>query len=204
MIRINLLPLREAQRAVGRRQQISMAVLGVLLAIIVLMVPWYLQQRQIAALEAEAANLQTEITKLEAQAKEVKDLDQKKADLQAKLKIIDELKQKRVGPVRILEDLSTAAPEKLWLTDFTDVGGSATINGMALDNQTIAIFMRQLQTSKYYFDVDLVETSQVTAAASGGIPFKKFTIKARLDYLGNGGKPVAPPPTPATSAKPKQ
>lgn len=193
MIRINLLPVKEAQRALGRRQRLSVAALSIAVAVLVMIVPYLLQARTLARLQQEIDQLTAEIAKFDAQTREVRDLDKKRAELLAKLKVIDQLKQKRVGPVRILEDLSVATPDKLWLVDFTDAAGLATITGMALDNQTIATFMRQLQGSKYFFDVDLVETSQtepVRTAATGstGMIFKKFIVKVHLDYLGAGGK----------------
>ncbi len=199
MIRINLLPLKEAQRAIGRRQQLSVALLGVALAVLVMVIPYMLQGHTMTRLDREIGQLRAEVAKFDAQTREVRDLERKRKELQAKLKVIEDLNQKRVGPVRILEDLSAASPEKLWLVDFSDVNGQATISGLALDNQTIAVFMRQLQASKYFFDVDLVETSQsdplrgASGAADGG-GFKKFIIKAHLDYLGTGGKPPSPPP----------
>ena len=194
MIRINLLPVKEAQRAIGRRRQLSIAILSVAVALLMMVIPYMLQGRQLARLGSEIDQLQAEVAKLDTQAKEVRELDKKRADLKAKLKVIDDLKHKRVGPVRILEDLSGAAPEKLWLVDFNEAGGAATLTGMALDNQTIAAFMRQLQSSKYFFNVDLVETAQTEAArgvlgSEPGMVFKKFIIKAQLDYLGRGGKP---------------
>ena len=206
MIRINLLPTKEAQRAFDRRQQLSVAALGLLLAVLFMVVPYMLQSRRLTTLDQEISQLRSELAKLDEQTREVRDLDKKRAELQAKLHVIDDLKQKRVGPVRIIEDLSAATPEKLWLVEFNDVNALATITGLALDNQTIATFMRQLQSSKYFFDVDLVETSQsepVRGPAGGeGARFKKFIIKARLDYLGAGGKSAAPPsPSPATPAK---
>jgi hypothetical protein len=54
--------------------------------------------------------------------------------------------------------------------------------------------MRRLQGSKYFYDVDLVETSQSELGATGsnsGMVFKKFIVKTRLDYLGAGGKAQA-------------
>ena len=104
----------------------------------------------------------------------------------------------------MLEDLSSATPQKLWLVNFSETNGQATITGMALDNQTIAGFMRALQTSPYFFDVDLVETSQsepVRGALGGdtGMVFKKFIVKAQLDYLGAGGK-AQPTPAPSPAA----
>lgn len=192
MIRINLLPVKEAQRAIGRRQQLSVAVLGLILAVLAMVVPYALQGHTLARLDTEIEQLRAQVAKLNQQTREVRDLEKKRKELQAKLKVIEDLNQKRVGPVHILEDLSSATPEKLWLLEFTDVNAQATITGLALDNQTIATFMRQLQSSKYFFEVDLVETSQsepvrVASGADAGT-FKKFIIKAHLDYLGAGGK----------------
>jgi len=198
MIRINLLPLKEAQRALGRRRQMSVAMLSLSVALLMMVVPFVLQGRQLANLESEMQQLNGEVAKLNEQTREVRDLDKKRLELNAKLKIIDELKQKRIGPVRMLEDLSGAAPEKLWLVEFNDIGGNATITGMALDNQTIATFMRHLQASKYFYDVDLEKSSQSPgdplrgqAAGDTGVAFKKFIVKAHLDYLGTGGKAQA-------------
>jgi type IV pilus assembly protein PilN len=167
-----------------------------------MVVPYVLQGRHLAQLDRDIGELTKEIDKYNAQTREVRDLGKKKAELQAKLKVIDDLKRKRVGPARILEDLSTATPQKLWLVSFSETNGQATIAGMALDNQTIAAFMRSLQTSPYFFDVDLVETSQTepgrNVAADANTIFKRFIVKAQLDYLGGGGKSqAAPPATPA-------
>lgn len=206
MIRINLLPIKDAQRAIGRRQQMSVALLSVSVALLVMVIPYVLQGRRSAQLDWEIAQLTAEIERYNAQTREVHDLEKKRTELHAKLKVIDDLKQKRVGPVRMLEDLSTATPQKLWLVSFGETNGQATITGMALDNQTIAAFMRALQSSSYFYDVDLVETSQSepvrgVMGSETGVVFKKFIVKAQLDYLGKGGKPQATPATRPAAAK---
>jgi type IV pilus assembly protein PilN len=196
MIHVNLLPIKEAQRALGRRQQVSVALLSISVALLVMVVPYVLQGRRIAQLDREITDLSAEIERYNAQTREVRDLEKRRSELQAKLKVIDDLKQKRVGPVRMLEDLSTATPQKLWLVSFSETNGQATITGMALDNQTIAGFMRSLQNSPYFYEVDLVETSQsdpVRVGGDNGMIFKKFIVKAQLDYLGRGGKAQATP-----------
>ena len=159
MIRINLLPVKEAQRATSRRQQVSIAVLSVAVATLVMVIPYMLQGRRLAELDRDIERLQGEIAKFNAQAREVRELERKRVELNAKLQVIEDLKHRRVGPVRALEDLGGATPQKLWLVNFTEVGAQATITGVALDNQTIAAFMRQLQGSKYFYEVDLVETA---------------------------------------------
>jgi len=206
MIRINLLPIKEAQRALGRRQQVSIALLSVAVALLVMVIPFLLQGRRLGTLERDIEQLQTEIATYNAQAREVRDLERKRVELNAKLQVIEDLKHRRVGPVRVLEDLGGATPQKLWLVNFTEVGAQATITGLALDNQTIATFMRQLQTSKYFYEVDLVETAQSEPQRAGPgtddtSAFKKFIVKARLDYLGLGGKPAEVPTQAAAASK---
>jgi len=201
MIRINLLPIKEAERALGRRRQLSLAILSAVVVILMMALPYTFQARRLAQLEEQSEQLQQEIRRLDQQAKEVKDLDAKRAELQAKLKIIQELKRRRVGPVRALADLSDATPEKLWLTEFTEKGGAVSIQGLAIDNQTIAEFMRRLQQSKYFYEVDLVESAQAVTqpGSQPGPSFKRFQIKARLDFLGQGGKS---PPSSGEQKKP--
>ncbi len=204
MIRINLLPVREAERALGRRRQMSLAILTAVVVLLMMLLPYSFQARRLAQLEEEAGKLQEELARLEQQAKEVKDLDAKRAELQEKLQVIELLKHRRVGPVRALEDLSDAAPEKLWLTEFSESNGAVSIQGLAIDNQTIAEFMRRLQQSRYFFEVDLVETAQAVAqpGAQAGPSLKRFQIKALLDYVGRQGKPLKPESASAEQKKP--
>ena len=95
------------------------------------------------------------------------ELDRLKREVQTKLRIIQDLNRKRVGPSRVLDDLSAATPDNLWLIDFGENNGQATFTGLALDNETIARFMRQLQDSPYFYGVDLVETSRTTPQPAG-------------------------------------
>jgi type IV pilus assembly protein PilN len=205
MIRVNLLPLKETQRAVGQRQQISVALLSLSVALLFMVVPFVMQGRKLSHLDAKLTGLEKEIDQLNQQTKEARDLDKKKDELKAKLKVIDDLNRKRVGPLHVLEALSDATPEKLWLTEFTEVRGVPTITGLALDNQTIATFLRQLSQSPYFAKVDLEETTQsqlkqpISEGSANVGSLKKFIIKVGIDYFGQGGKSELP--ADGTSAK---
>ncbi|OFV87388.1 MAG: hypothetical protein A3J75_01880 [Acidobacteria bacterium RBG_16_68_9] len=194
MIRINLLPIREAERALGKRQQRALAVLGIAVALLIMVVPYMVQGRRMATLDREIAEVQAQIKQFDERVKEVRDLDRIKEELQTKLRIIEDLNDKRVGPARVLSDLSRATPDNLWLVDFKEITGGVTLTGMALDNQTIALFMRQLQASPYFYNVDLVETTQ-SNPGRGAPPelaaFKRFIVNAYIDYFGRGGKAAA-------------
>jgi hypothetical protein len=83
--------------------------------------------------------------------------------------------------VHVLDHLSGATPEKLWLTEMREAGGSMTLFGKGLDNQTIALFMRNLGASPYFENVDLVETKQIE---EGQAKLKEFSIRASVNYAG--------------------
>lgn len=188
MIRINLLSVREVQREEGRRQEVRLLALGAVFVLVLLSAVEMGSRMRLAPVRAEHAKLQADVKALDAKASELNDLEKKRAELDEKLKTIALLEQKRVGPVHIMADLSDAAPEQVWLVDFAENNGAATVTGMALDNQTIATFMRNLAQSKYFNDVDLVETTQ---AERDGLTLKRFVVRARLSY---SGKPLEPAP----------
>ena len=199
MIRINLLPIKETERALGRRQQMSLVALGLVTTLLIMVIPYLVQGRKLSVLDGRIATLTKEVQAMNLQVREVRDIDRLKREVQTKLQIIEDLNRKRVGPSRVLDDLSLASPENLWLIDFNEVGSAATFTGLALDNETIAKFMRQLQASPYFYGVDLVETSQQQPAAPGkeaapAAQCTRFIVKATIDYFGRGGKPPEPPP----------
>lgn len=206
MIRINLLPIKEAERALGRRQQMSLIALGLATTLLIMLIPFIIQGRKLGNLNSQIEHLTTEIQAMNLQVREVRDIDRLKREVQTKLRIIDDLNRKRIGPARVLEDLSGSTPDNLWLIDFNEVGSAATFTGLALDNETIARFMRQLQNSPYFHSVDLVETSQQQPAAQPAAPsaapsFTRFIVKASIDYFGRDGKPAD---APVSAAKPAQ
>ncbi len=198
MIRINLLPIKETERALGRRHQMSLVALGAATTLLIMLIPFLIQGRKLSNLNEEITQLTEEIQAMNLQVREVRDIDRLKREVQTKLRIIDDLNRKRIGPARVLEDLSGSTPDNLWLIDFNEVASSATFTGLALDNETIARFMRQLQNSPYFHSVDLVETSQQqqtgAANADGSPSFTRFIVKAAIDYFGRDGKPAEAPP----------
>jgi type IV pilus assembly protein PilN len=179
MIRINLLPVREIQAEVGRRQEQTVAGLSVGATLLLVLVVYLFQAFRLSQLNGELENFQKEIAILDVQAKGVAELQQKIADLRGKVKAIDELNQKKTGPVRMMEGLTTATPGRLWLIEFKESGGDLALTGMAVDNQTVAEFLKALAGLPYFRNVELVETTQ---SEQGGAPLKKFSIRANVVY----------------------
>jgi type IV pilus assembly protein PilN len=179
MIRINLLSVREIKAEIGRRQDLALAAVALGATAAVILVVFLYQFYRSTMLERELASLRNEITGLEGDVKEVRELEKTNAELTQKIKIIDDLQKKKVGPVRVMESLSDATPGRLWLTEFKETAGNLSMTGMAVDNQTVADFLKGLSTSNYFKDVELVETTQVEQEK---IPLKKFSVRCRLLY----------------------
>jgi type IV pilus assembly protein PilN len=187
MIRINLLPVEEARRAAGRRQELAVGMLGLAAAVFLLVLAHGWQQARMTSVNRELRRLNADLTAIQGPYADVTRLEQQKQELRDKLRVISQLEAKKTGPARILADLSSSTPDKLWLTEFADAGGTLKLTGRGVDEQTVADFMRRLATLPFLRTVDLDETSQVTEE---GAKLKQFTIRAKLDYEAVGSAPA--------------
>jgi type IV pilus assembly protein PilN len=179
MIRINLIPAEEVQRSAGKRQEMAVGALVIVCAVIGLIIAHGWQQFSIMSVGRQQTRLEREIAELKGPYEAVVKMEREKLDLEEKLAVIRNLEAKKLGPVRMLADLSGATPDKLWLTDFVETGGSLKLSGLGVDEQTVADFLRRLAESHYFQNVDLEETSQVQA---DGVKHKRFVIKAKINY----------------------
>lgn len=180
MIRINLLPVKELAAAVQRRRELTIGVVVLSLAALLLIAAYFQQTWQLSELNSELASLRNDIQLINVKVKQLGDMQNKIKELNNKYRVIADLNKKKSGPVGVMESLSSATPSRLWLTEFKEAGGKLTIIGMAVDNQTVADFLKALAATAYYRDVELVETTQMAQDAG---PYKKFSIRTSLHYL---------------------
>jgi type IV pilus assembly protein PilN len=185
MIRINLLPVKQAAQAERQRQELTRAGLAFALLVLLGAAIRIQQGRELAATDTRIAQTEEALRALDSQVRDVNDLDAKRKALDSKLKVISDLGRKRVGPVGVMTDLAKATPDRVWLTDFTEAGGGATITGQAVDNQIVAEFLRNLTGSPFFTNVDLVETTQDQV---GDIKLRKFIVKSQINYAAAGAE----------------
>jgi len=176
MIRINLLPGEEAERAAGRRQNLALGTLVFGVAVAGLVAAHLWQGLRSSSVHHELSRVQTELKAIEGPYADALRIEQQKQELREKLRVIGQLEAKKVGPVRILADLSSATPDKLWLTDFSDQGGTLRLTGIGVDEQTVADFLRRLGMLPFLQSVDLDEASQID---QDGAKLKKFVMTRR-------------------------
>ncbi|MGH0030006.1 MAG: PilN domain-containing protein [Myxococcota bacterium] len=178
MIEINLLPVREARRRADLRQQ-AMQVLLVL--ILVGAGIGYAHSRitsQIENSDRRIKQMEADIKQFQPQLDQVAAFRKKKANLEKKIDIIDGLDRARKGPVRVLDELSSHAPERLWLTHLTTKGNRIELKGESLDNELVAVLLHGLGESEYFDRVDLDSTE--LGQAKSGLKTVSFKLQASL------------------------
>src|SRR6056297_215679 len=176
MIRINLLPVRAAQKKEKLRSQVVILVLSLVLVVLACGAVYIQQQQTNDNLQAEIADINRRNAELQERIGEVRDYEKRKADLEQKLEVLAQLKSDKTGPVRLLDDLSSALPEELWLTSFSEQNGSIDLAGIADTEQTVALFMEQLESSGHYSGVELTVTEQTSV---GNRRMQRFSLKGR-------------------------
>src|SRR5438874_11456296 len=115
MIRINLLPVRQVKkRELGRQVLVLMG--AVLLLTLVLNFVWYNSRSSVRDSQQATITLtQNRIAELEKVIGEVNNINKRKKEVEDKLKVLNDLRRQRSGPVRMMDALSTATPKKVWL-----------------------------------------------------------------------------------------
>ena len=159
MIRINLLPFRAARKKENIRRQITIYALVVVLLFTVMAYYTVQLHSTLSNLKEEERDVRAELKTYQSTVKKINELEKRIKEIKAKLRVIRQLEKKKTGPVHLLEEISLAVPkDKLWLKTFKESKGILKMTGTAMDNETVALFMTNLEKSEYISRVELVST----------------------------------------------
>jgi type IV pilus assembly protein PilN len=200
MIRINLLA---AERDRGKKKKaVSLGTAGqkitigcsLILVLGGLAVGWryWAVNRDSAELDKEIAAAQQETTRLHSVIEQVQQFEQRKAQLQQRVVLIEQLRKGQTGPVHMLDQISRALPPMLWLTELKQTGAEIIIEGKCTSPIGVSDFVANLEASGYFKkSIDIVSTSteMMTQPATEVI---KFSIKAVFQQPGDAKAPPAP------------
>jgi type IV pilus assembly protein PilN len=179
VIRINLLPVREARRQARQMRQgfyLGGAVgLGLLLCVGLHV--W--MTAQIRSQKALLVAKEAELKRLEETQKEVQKFEQEKADIEAKLAVIAQIEKARAGPVRLLDTVATQIPKRVWLTQMSAKEGQLEMQGRSLDAEIVAEFLTSLENSEMLEKVELQETQLKELE---GLKLNTFKLKGEYPY----------------------
>lgn len=149
MTRINLLPWREQQRK-ERERQVYIAAAGA--AIIMLLVVVYIHFHIRGLIEEQNSRnafLENEIKVVEAQIKELQDLDAEKSKVLSRMKVIEQLQSQRPQVVHLFDELVQTLPEGVYLSSIKQNGTTITVEGIAQSNARVSALMRNIDNSSW-------------------------------------------------------
>ncbi len=179
MIEINLLPVREARRAADLRHQLMELVLVLILLGGGIAFAHTSMTSEIGSAKGRIVQMESDIKQFQPQLDQVAAFRKKKAALEKKIDVIDGLDRARKGPVRIMHELATNTPQRLWLTNLTTKGSQLTLSGESLDNELVASLLHAMNESPYFSGVDLNNTK--LASGAGGLKVVKFKLEANVE-----------------------
>ncbi len=196
MIRINLLTVeRAAKKRPGELQGAGYkmaAACGLLLVLSGVFVGWryWSLTRQASNIEAELTAAEQEKIRINTVIQQVQQFDQRKAQLQQRVSLIEELRKGQSGPVHMLDQVSRALPPMLWLTELKQNDKSpneVTIDGRCTSQTSVSDFVSNLEASGFFKkSIDIISSTTEPLPTPPG-ELVKFTIKVQF-------QPPLPPP----------
>ncbi len=190
MPRINLLPWREQQRKI-RRREFGVAAGGAVIAAIVFALGGKLVYSSWIDAQSEKNNLlKKEIVKLDAQIADIQDLETRKQRLVARMEIIEKLQRSRPEIVHLFDELVKTVPDGVYLTQIKQTGRKLEIRGIAQSSTRVSTFMRNIDASVWMDNPVLQVVEAAKDSSAGGSKFTLFTDTVGVDLENSGATTV--------------
>ena len=187
MPRINLLPWREQERKI-RRREFMVAAGGAVFAAVIFVLGGKLLYSSWTDAQKEKNNLLTkEIVKLDAQIADIQDLETRKQRLVARMEIIERLQRKRPEIVHLFDEMVKTVPEGIYLTAIKQTGNKLEIHGVAQSSTRVSTYMRNIDSSVWMDNPVLQVVESAKDSPTGGSNFTLSSDVVGVD-LENGGE----------------
>ena len=203
MIRINLLTEAKAAAAkkkgpalpTGARLNNLLLIGGLALGIVYIAAMGLTLTSRRRHLDEEIGKAREEVARLKSIIDEVKSYEDKKKSLEEKIALIKNLKDNQKGPVRLMDEVSKALPDLVWLTEMGITGDLLTLKGKTLSPNAVATYLENLKKSPFF--AEPVFKNLGRDAGPQGIYSWEMTV------IFTNGRPPGQPGTAASTTNPK-
>ncbi len=192
-VRINLLPHREQKRIARQRQFVSLAALLAVAALGVVGLVHGFLSAQIDNQASRNTLLKGEIAKLDEQIKEIDKLREQIAQVLSRKQVVETLQANRNESVHLLDQLVRQLPDGIYLRSIKQVGTKVTLVGYAQSNARVSTLMRNVQSSPWLAQPELVEIKLVPVPGQGGQRSRDQSERVNEFVLNVQVKRAAPP-----------
>ena len=128
-------------------------------------------------LSDDLVNIKKEVAIYEAKAKQVEEIKKKLDTLNKQIEVVNLLKEYREKPPQLLAKMTEVVISgRMQLTRLVSNDTNMKLEGVALDNETVAVFMLRLERSGLFSGVTLASSKQVEKY---NVNMKQFNIKCK-------------------------
>jgi len=152
---------------------------------------WWALNREQARIASDITEAQRETARLQSILQQVAAFNKQKQQLQQRVALIESLRKGQSGGVHMLDELSRALPDMLWLTQLKQDGGELTIEGRCTTLTALSDLVANLEHSHYFRKPVEIVDSQVDNAPAQGPELIKFALKATFAIPGMQPAPKA-------------
>ena len=182
MAYINLLPWREeALKAKQKEFFLILIAAGVFAFALVFSVNLYFQARVDGQL-ARNAFLKNEIQLLDIQIAEIKTLNDKKAELQKRIDVVEQLQRSRNVGTQVLDEIATIIPNGIYITQIDKKGNTIQITGKSESNNHLANMIRAIELSDLFTDAT---PESITSDDGSSKLLSSFKMRVKIKGLVN-------------------
>ena len=211
MIRINLLPVKAAKKREAGQRQVLLLLLVLVGALGLIVVIHLWKTAEIDSMKRRNADYAARVAKLKAEIGDYDVIKAQFDELTRQKATIDRLKSGRTGPVGIMREMSdliskgkgprlnvaeyemllkkdpnagynpTWDTRRLWITKYEEANRRVKFTGGAKSYDDVAEFMKRLQLSVYFTDVQLLPI-RATTDPKFGVKHVVFEMTATANY----------------------
>jgi len=188
--------LSTVDRKISAAQRVTIGAALILLSTVVTVGWWFWSLRQEnQRLDEEISRAEVEANQLRSVLASVQKFETRKAQLQQRVTLIEQLRRGQTGPVHILDEVSRALPDRLWLVSMAQHGAEFTIAGQTTSLTGVSDFVANLEASKWFKRPVEIVDSTVEQTANGDLV--RFTVRATSD-----NPEASPAPAPGARGAP--
>jgi type IV pilus assembly protein PilN len=209
VIRINLLPTRKAKRQEASQRQflvMGVAILGTIALVVFFHLQ---ATADLEKIQRDNTITQAEVARLKQELGDYDKIRSQREELLRQRKTIQALESGRTGPVFLLREMSEILSpgkgptfervtyeetlrkdpnagfnsnwetKRVWLDSYTEEKQKIKLRGAAKSNEDVAEFLKRLNSSVFFKDVNLDATAQ---AAKGLVKYVNFSLSAAVIY----------------------
>jgi type IV pilus assembly protein PilN len=182
MIRINLLPHREAKRKQKQTAFYALLGLGAVAGVAIVLAVGGYNASRISIQNERNQVLTVANADLDKKIKEIANLKQEIEALQARQQAVEDLQGDRNQPVYLLDELVKQTPDGVYLKTIKQDGQKVMMDGFAQSQERVAELLRNLSNNSPWLErPDLSEVKAVTLAGSKvGKKVVEFTLSVNI------------------------